>query len=62
MCLANWGLETWQEFWAFTYSPILAERCDTAVLTGGTYGGDGKYKTEKWKREFRNSLMITGSV
>jgi hypothetical protein len=29
---------------------------------GGTYGGDGKYKTEKWKREFRDTLMITGSV
>jgi hypothetical protein len=41
---------------------VIAERCDTEILTGGTYGGDGKYKTEKWKREFRNSLMITGSV
>jgi hypothetical protein len=41
---------------------VIAERCDTEVLTGGTYGGDGKYKTEKWKREFRNSLMITGSI
>jgi hypothetical protein len=41
---------------------VIAERCDTEVLTGGTYGGDGKYKTEKWKKEFRDSLMITGSV
>jgi hypothetical protein len=41
---------------------VIAERCDTEVLTGGTYGGDGKYKTEKWKREFRDTLMITGSV
>jgi hypothetical protein len=41
---------------------VIAERCDTEVLTGGTYGGDGKYKTEKWKREFRNSLAITGSI
>ena len=41
---------------------VIAERCDTAVLTGGTYGGDGKYKTEKWKREYRDSLMIPGSV
>ena len=41
---------------------VIAERCDTEILTGGTYGGDGKYKTEKWKREFYNSLMITGSI
>jgi hypothetical protein len=41
---------------------VIAERCDTEVLTGGTYGGDGKYKTEKWKREYRNSLMTTGSI
>jgi hypothetical protein len=41
---------------------VIAERCDTEILTGGTYGGDGKYKTEKWKREFRDTLMITGSV
>jgi hypothetical protein len=41
---------------------VIAERCDTEVLMGGTYGGDGKYKTEKWKREFRDSLMITGSI
>jgi hypothetical protein len=41
---------------------VIAERCDNEILMGGTYGGDGKYKTEKWKREFRNSLMITGSV
>jgi hypothetical protein len=41
---------------------VIAERCDTEVLMGGTYGGDGKYKTEKWKREFRDTLMITGSV
>jgi len=41
---------------------VIAERCDTEILMGGTYGGDGKYKTEKWKREFRDTLMITGSV
>ena len=42
---------------------VIAERCDTEILTGGTYGGDGKYRTEKWKREFRNSfLMTTGSI
>ena len=41
---------------------VIAERCDNEILMGGTYGGDGKYKTEKWKREFRNSLMITGSI